>query len=263
LGGPDRALAGPGRLHLPEAPVPHTPDLHATTVHPDAPATPHPDGPSTPHSGTTPPSHPAPAAPPAHPYGSSTQPGSVGRSLSESTPTTPHLDAPTTPHLDAPAGPHGDAPAGPHPVPTDHLPNTTVDRTPIETAIDSAGLTSHQKGLLGEELTRNVLDNTPGVNVLGEQVRINVGGVDIRADFLISGPDDGISPSSSPSTAPAQGSRRTRRPPTTRSGPVPSRSRSPTPPILPRSPISWAAQSPPTSPVCRSCDGKARLAPCG
>jgi hypothetical protein len=184
LGGPDRALAGPGPRHLPEAPVPHTPDLHATTIHPDAPATPHPDGPSTPHSGTTPPSHPAPAAPPAHPYGSSTQPGSVGRSLSESTPTTPHLDAP--------AGPHGDAPAGPHPVPTDHLPNTTVDRTPIETAIDSAGLTSHQKGLLGEELTRNVLDNTPGVNVLGEQVRINVGGVDIRTDFLISGPDGGI-----------------------------------------------------------------------
>jgi len=45
LGGPDRALAGPGRRHLPEAPVPHTPDLHATTIHPDPPAAPHPAGP--------------------------------------------------------------------------------------------------------------------------------------------------------------------------------------------------------------------------
>jgi len=48
LGGPNLALAGPGRRHLPEAPVPHTPDLHATTIHPDPPATPHPDGPSAP-----------------------------------------------------------------------------------------------------------------------------------------------------------------------------------------------------------------------
>jgi hypothetical protein len=61
LGGPDRALAGPGRLHLPEAPVPHTPDLHATTVHPDAPATPHPNGPSTPHSDAAPPHGPVAA----------------------------------------------------------------------------------------------------------------------------------------------------------------------------------------------------------
>ncbi len=58
LGGPDRALAGPGPLHLPEAPVPHTPDLHATTIHPDpgsvasaldgTPAAPHPHGEATP-----------------------------------------------------------------------------------------------------------------------------------------------------------------------------------------------------------------------
>ncbi len=55
MGGPDRALAGPGRRHLPEAPVPHTPDLHATTVHPDAPAAPHPDGPTGSHGEGAPP----------------------------------------------------------------------------------------------------------------------------------------------------------------------------------------------------------------
>jgi len=81
LEGPDQALAGPGRLHLPEAPVPHTPDLHAPdlhamTVHPDAPAAPHPDGPSTPHEtapphGATTPTETAPGAQatPTHSYG--------------------------------------------------------------------------------------------------------------------------------------------------------------------------------------------------
>jgi len=61
LGGPDRALAGPGRsLHLPEAPVPHTPDLHATTIHPGAPAHPTigadgaPAHPTTGHDGGSP-----------------------------------------------------------------------------------------------------------------------------------------------------------------------------------------------------------------
>jgi len=64
LGGPDRALAGPGRRHLPEAPVPHTPDLHATTVHPGAPA--HPttghDGGSPVHSEATGSPHSSPPA---------------------------------------------------------------------------------------------------------------------------------------------------------------------------------------------------------
>ncbi len=49
LGGPDRALAGPGRRHLPEAPVPHTPDLHAPDLHADAPPAPHPADPVAPH----------------------------------------------------------------------------------------------------------------------------------------------------------------------------------------------------------------------
>jgi len=63
LGGPDLALAGPGRLHLPEAPVPRTPDLHATTVHPDAPAAPHPDGPTGSHGEGAPPDEPVAAGP--------------------------------------------------------------------------------------------------------------------------------------------------------------------------------------------------------
>ena len=77
LGGPDRALAGPGRRHLPEAPVPHTPDLHATTIHPDpGSVAPHPAGHPTPHEtapphGATTPTETAPGAQdaPTHSYG--------------------------------------------------------------------------------------------------------------------------------------------------------------------------------------------------
>ncbi len=50
-------------LHLPEAPVPHTPDLHAMTVHPDAPTAPHPAGPTGSHGEGAPPRGPAAAGP--------------------------------------------------------------------------------------------------------------------------------------------------------------------------------------------------------
>jgi len=41
--------------------VPHTPDLHATTVHPDPPAAPHPDGPTGSHGEGAPPDEPVAA----------------------------------------------------------------------------------------------------------------------------------------------------------------------------------------------------------
>jgi len=175
LGGPDRALAGPGRLHLPEAPVPHTPDLHATTIHPDAPTAPHPAGPTS-HGGVQ--GTESREASTATPH-----PGSVASAL-DGTPAAPH------PHGDAtPATPgstlHG-APGATAPVDVSRIGTTGPAPSPLSQTIDNLSLTNQQRGALGEALTRRAVEATPGNPIVGTQVEVVIHGSKVRADFLVS-----------------------------------------------------------------------------